>query len=319
MSLFKNVDKVSDRLKEFASLCLKNKKAINQYLQSKNRSDFSITDIVSYMPNILSFENKRAYFKKEVQRIQRSAQHDEVSLNIRRGQIFPDAYSNLNYRKGDIKGKLRIRFEGEEGIDAGGVTRDFYIELSRQMFNPDYSLFKLCSNGVSHYVAQNSFINPDHLHYLAFAGRMIGKALFDGHYMDCYFAKPLYKMILGEDLTFGDLEDLDNEFYRGLKWMIDEDVENASLVFAVDREFFGKYEEIDLIPNGRNIAVTNENKLKYIEHRVHFFLYGMVREQIDAFLTGFHQLIPKDLIRVFNHKELELLISGLPNFDSKFA
>lgn len=270
------------------------------------------------MPNILSFENKRDYFTKEIKMNKRLAQHDEVSLNIRRSQIFMDAYSNLNYRKGDIKGTFRIRFEGEEGVDAGGVARDFYIELSRQMFNPDYSLFKLCSNGVSHYVAQNSFINPDHLHYLAFAGRMIGKALFDGHYMDCYFAKPLYKMILGEDLTFGDLEDLDNEFYKGLKWMVDEDVDNASLVFAVDREFFGKHEEIDLIPNGRNIAVTNENKLKYIEHRVHFFLYGMVREQIDAFLTGFHQLIPKELIRVFNYKELELLISGLPNFDCKF-
>lgn len=66
LSLFKNVDVVSDRLKEFAALCLKNKKAINQYLQLKTRTDFSITDIVSYMPNILSFENKRAYFKKEI-------------------------------------------------------------------------------------------------------------------------------------------------------------------------------------------------------------------------------------------------------------
>ena len=129
------------------------------------------------------------------------------------------------------------------------------------MFNPESCLFKLCSNGVSHYVDENSSIDSDHLEYFEFAGRMIGKALFDGHHMDCYFAKPLYKMILGEDITFGDLEDLDNEFYKGLKWMIDGDVENASLVFAVSREFFGKYEEIDLIPNGRNIAVTNKNKL----------------------------------------------------------
>lgn len=226
-----------------------------------------------------------------------------------------DAYANLNYRRGDIKGKFRIRFDGEQGIDAGGVSRDFFIELSRQMFNPDYSLFKLCSNGVSHYVAQTSFINPDHLQYLTFVGRMIGKALFDGHYMDCYFAKPLYKMILGEDLTFGDLEDLDNEFYKGLKWMLDNDVDNATLFFCVDKDFFDKHEEVDLIPNGRNIPVTNENKLKYIEHRIHFYLYGIVSQQIDAFLTGFYELIPKDLVQVFNHKELEMLISGLPNFD----
>ena len=52
---------------------------------------------------------------------------------------------------------------------------------------------------------------------------------------------------------------------------------------------------------------------------MNFFLYGMVREQIDAFLTGFYQLIPKELIRVFNYKELELLISGLPSFNRKFT
>jgi len=86
LSLFKNVDAVSNRLREFASLCLKNKKAINQYLQLKSRTftDFSIQDIVSYMPNILNFENKRAYFKKEIDRLKRSAAHDEINLNIRR-------------------------------------------------------------------------------------------------------------------------------------------------------------------------------------------------------------------------------------------
>jgi len=100
--------------------------------------------------------------------------------------------------------------------------------------------------------------------------------------------------------------------------MLTNDVDNATLFFSVDKEFFGKHEEFDLIPNGRNIPVTNENKLKYIEHRIHFYLYGIVSQQVDAFLTGFHELIPKDLIRVFDHKELEMLISGLPNFDCKF-
>ena len=92
------------------------------------------------------------------------------------------------------------------------------------MFNPNYSLFKLTDNGVSHYFNTQSYINPDHLHYLKFIGRMVGKALLDGHVMDCYFAKPLYKMILGEDLTFKDLEDLDNEYYKSLNWSIEEDV-----------------------------------------------------------------------------------------------
>ena len=47
-------------------------------------------------------------------------------------------------------------------------------------------------------------------------------------------------------------------------------------------------------------------------------MYLNVKEQIDAFLGGFHDIISKDLISVFNAKELELLISGLPNFDGKY-
>ena len=148
---------------------------------------------------------------------------------------------------------------------------------------------------------------------------MVGKALFDGHYMDCYFAKPLYKMIIGEDLTFKDLEDLDNDYYKNLLWSIDNDVTDIEQYFSVDKDFFGKREEVELIPGGRHIKVTNDNKLKYIEKRVHFFLYGQVSEQIDAFLSGFHELIPKELIRIFDYKELELLISGLPNFDRKLS
>lgn len=40
-----------------------------------------------------------------------------------------------------------------------------------------------------------------------------------------------------------------------------------------------------------------------------------IKAQIDAFLEGFYELVPKELISIFNFKELELLISGLPDFD----
>lgn len=92
--------------------------------------------------------------------------------------------------------------------------------------------------------------------------------------MDCYFAKPLYKMMLGEDLAFTDLEDLDNEYYNNLKWSLENDVDYLEQYFCVTKDFFGKTEEIDLIPNGKNIKITNENKMKYIEKRVHYFLYS---------------------------------------------
>lgn len=42
---------------------------------------------------------------------------------------------------------------------------------------------------------------------------------------------------------------------------------------------------------------------------------GAIRKQIDSFLEGFYEIIPKRLISIFDEQELELLISGLPNID----
>lgn len=42
---------------------------------------------------------------------------------------------------------------------------------------------------------------------------------------------------------------------------------------------------------------------------------GAIRKQIDSFLEGFYEVIPKRLISIFDEQELELLISGLPNID----
>jgi len=60
--------------------------------------------------------------------------------------------------------------------------------------------------------------------------------------------------------------------------------------------------------------VTNENKEYYVERKAYYHLYKSVQEQIDAFLDGFYEIIPRDLVSIFTYKELELLISGLPDF-----
>lgn len=87
--------------------------------------------------------------------------------------------------------------------------------------------------------------------------------------------------------------------------------------FCVDEDYFGKTKTIDLIPNGRNIDVTNQNKEYYVQRKAYYHLYQSVQQQIDAFLDGFYEIIPKELISIFTYKELELLISGQPDYRSK--
>lgn len=112
-----------------------------------------------------------------------------------------------------MRSPFQITFKGEAGIDAGGVSRDFFIELSKEMFNPSYALFKPTSNGVSFHPNPSSSLNPDHLAFFKFVGRVIGKAILEGIHLDCHFSKPFYKMMLGEDLSFDDLEDMENSLH----------------------------------------------------------------------------------------------------------
>ena len=184
------------------------------------------------------------------------------------------------------------------------------------MFNPNYSLFNLSSSGSTYYPNPKSDIERDHLRYFKFIGKVIGKALFDECLLECYFVKSLYKIITGEPLLFSDLEDFDNEFYNNLKWCLDNDVDPLLATFVVEQEYFGRSKEVELIQNGKSTPVNNDNKKEYVEKLSFYKLYKSIQQQIDAFLEGFYELIPKELISVFNYKELELLISGLPNFDS---
>lgn len=77
--------------------------------------------------------------------------------------------------------------------------------------------------------------------------------------------------------------------------------------------------DYELIPGGRNIKVTEENKHQYVDLIAEHRLTTAIRPQINAFLEGFNELIARELISIFNDKELELLISGLPEIDCKFC
>ena len=71
----------------------------------------------------------------------------------------------------------------------------------------------------------------------------------------------------------------------------------------------------ELIPGGTNIPVTEENKREYVKLVCQMRLTGAIRQQLNAFLEGFYDIIPKKLVSIFTEQELELLISGLPTID----
>ncbi|RUS30549.1 hypothetical protein BC938DRAFT_479257 [Jimgerdemannia flammicorona] len=271
-------------------------------------------------PKMLEFDNKRNYFTQQLHKRTNVREHyNTVQLNVRRPHVFEDSFHQLQHRSGEeIKyGKLSVRFYDEEGVDAGGVTREWFSVLARQMFNPDYALFKTsAADKLTYQPNRASWVNSDHLSFFKFVGRVIGKAIYDGRLLDAYFTRSFYKHILGRPVDYKDVEAVDPEYYKSLVWMLDNDITDImDLTFSVETDDFGKMKTVDLKPNGREIAVTEENKQEYVKLVSEQKLTLAIKDQIKSFLDGFHAIIPPHLISIFNEQELELLISGLPDID----
>ena len=243
-------------------------------------------------PKVLEFDNKRNYFTRRLHSRGTEARHPQppLQLSVRRDQVFLDSFKNLSYKTGDeIKyGKLSIRFHGEEGVDAGGVTREWFQVLSRQMFNPDYALFiPVASDRTTFHPNKLSEVNEEHLMFFKFIGRIIGKALYEGRALDCHFSRAVYKRILGKTVSIKDMETLDLDYYKSLLWMLENDItEIITETFSVETDDFGVTEVVDLTENGRNIPVTEENKHEYVQLVVEYRLTGSVQAQLEMFLQG---------------------------------
>jgi len=72
---------------------------------------------------------------------------------------------------------------------------------------------------------------------------------------------------------------------------------------------------IELRPGGTDEPVTEDNKKEYVEAIVDYRISTRVKEQFEAFMSGFSELIPQELITVFDERELELLIGGMSEID----
>jgi E3 ubiquitin-protein ligase HUWE1 len=269
---------------------------------------------------VLEFDNKRNYFNRKLHSRSGDRQpHPPLQLAVRRDQVFLDSFKSLYFKSADEMkfGKLSIRFHGEEGVDAGGVTREWFQVISRQMFNADYALFvPVASDRTTFHPNRLSSINPEHLMFFKFIGRIIGKALYEGRVLDCHFSRAVYKQIMGKQVNLKDMETLDLEYYKSLEWMMNNDITDIiTETFSVEVEAFGEMQVVDLIENGREIPVTEENKHEYIRLITEHRLLGSVKEQLDHFLKGFHDIVPAELVSIFSEQELELLISGLPDIN----
>lgn len=185
------------------------------------------------------------------------------------------------------------------------------------MLNPYYGLFQYTREDI--YTLQinpDSSINPDHLSYFHFVGRIIGIAIFHGHYIDGGFTLPFYKMLLNKPINLDDIKVVDPELHRSLCWMLNNDITNViDTTFSVEHDSFGELKVHELKDKGKDIQVTDENKREYVKLYVNYRFKMGIEQQFQSLQKGFLEIIPQDLLTPFDEKELELIISGLGKID----
>ncbi|XP_075495888.1 E3 ubiquitin-protein ligase UPL1-like [Primulina tabacum] len=308
----------------FARFAEKHRRLLNAFIRQNPALLEKSLCMMLKASRLIDFDNKRAYFRSRIRQ-----QHDQhlsgpLRISVRRPYILEDSYNQLRKRPSqDLKGRLNVHFQGEEGIDAGGLTREWYQLLSRVLFDKGALLFTTVGNNATFQPNPNSVYQTEHLSYFRFVGRVVAKALFDGQLLDVYFTRSFYKHILGVKVTYHDIEAVDPDYYKNLKWMLENDVSDIpDLTFSIDADeekqiLYEKTEVTDyeLKPGGRNIRLTEETKHEYVDLVADHILTNAIRPQITSFLGGFNELVPRELISIFNDKELELLISGLPEID----
>nr|XP_008161574.1 E3 ubiquitin-protein ligase NEDD4-like isoform X8 [Chrysemys picta bellii] len=269
------------------------------------------------VPYSREFKQKYDYFRKKLKKPADIPNRFEMKLH--RNNIFEESYRRImSVKRSDVlKARLWIEFESEKGLDYGGVAREWFFLLSKEMFNPYYGLFEY--SATDNYTLQinpnSGLCNEDHLSYFTFIGRVAGLAVFHGKLLDGFFIRPFYKMMLGKQISLKDMESVDSEYYNSLKWILENDPTELDLMFCIDEENFGQTYQVDLKPNGSEIMVTNENKREYIDLVIQWRFVNRVQKQMNAFLEGFTELLPIDLIKIFDENELELLMCGLGDVD----
>ena len=315
-------DASSRRLLQFVN---RNHQLLNIILRNNIHlleSSFSLLITVPRLRHYLHFDIKRAYFRLKLkqmrQQTSRSLSGNSLRVNVNRASVMEDSFNQLRYKTADeMRRRLSVTFNGEDGIDAGGLTREWFSVIARDLFNPNYALFSPTIDQVTFQPNPHSSVNPDHLQYLKFVGRVIGKAICDGQLMDAHFTRSFYKHILGQQVTYHDLEVIEPDYYNSLRQILELplDMLGLDLTFSMESREFDHTRVVDLVPGGRDIPVTDENKIEYVQLVARHRMVVAIRDQVDSFLVGLHDLVPAELISLFDAHELELLISGLPNVD----
>ncbi|KAJ4431548.1 hypothetical protein ANN_20147 [Periplaneta americana] len=230
----------------------------------------------------------------------------------------------------DLKKKLKVSFVGEPGLDMGGLTKEWFLLLIRQIFHPDYGMFVYHPHSRCYWFSTDQEGN---LREYNLIGVLMGLAVYNSIILDLHFPSICYRKLLSPPVvpdvdtadvgnvkapTVEDLAEIMPDVSRGLTELLAYEgnvEEDMCMSFQVSLEEYGEVKTYKLKESGENIPVNNENRKEYVELYLDWILNAAIYEQFRAFYLGFHSVCASNALIMLRPEEVEMLVCGSPTLD----
>lgn len=306
--------------------------AIYMLMNGKAASPYARAALILItMPQVLSFNERVQLFQKLLEdgKTQLGDIRDEFSrafqVRVKRNEIVDNSFEFFQevcntMSPSALKGRIKVTFINEQGleeagIDGGGVFKEYVDSLTKNAFSPEYGFFLETEEHLLYPNPGARFLvdtRKEVLDRYRFLGRVLAKAVYENILVEPQFAAFFLNKLLGKFNYIDDLHSLDPELYTSLMRLkhYDGNVEDLALTFSVTEKEFGEVVTRNLVPDGANIPVTKENRIRYIHLMANYKLNVLSSMESAAFLKGFRDLIPGTWIQMFAPAELQMLIGG---------
>lgn len=311
-------------------------------LPSKMRSFMANRNLVpvSYTRKVLQVENHHAQVYLQHQVARRVAADLEVLpgheihidpallffiLKVRRDHILEDTTAALQRATPeDLRRQLKVVFEGEQGVDEGGLAREFFRLLSARVFTADCGLFDASVAQCARVLWFDKGSSCDSTDFWL-AGVILGLVVYNNMPgLDVRFPSIVFKKIKDEPLGLEDLRQMHPDTYLSLRsllqWAPEEgmsDVEANTLFentfcldFTVNWEASGKKLTKELCTGGKDRAVTLESRNEFVKLYCEWLLVSSVDRQFEPFRKGVRRVCDSPLFNALDSAELELIVCG---------
>lgn len=231
-------------------------------------------------------------------------------LKVRRNCIIDDSLRQISSNEMELKKGLKIEFIGEDGVDAGGLRKEWFLLLVREMFDPLNGMFVYDDESNYCWFNHSTFETSDQ-YFLV--GVVLGLAMYNSTILDIQLPPALFKKLLGCQCTMADLMILQPTLAKGLQQLLDFDGNVEEVFcrdFVADHNIYGQIVQVPLVPGGEKKPVTNANRQDFVNKYIQFIFDTSVNRQFQPFKRGFYHVIGGNALTLFRPEEIELLVRG---------